>query len=281
MILEKYFPCSKYKMPVTSANAASGAVVGSPRRQYISIRPFNTFFWTYSVSSTFDGGDYVTTGTLANVTGATATTCPAGRVLRENGKRLYPGVNPGVDSVLVGVFDDKTFLNGFIDPNARVFQTQSTDFAPTLSDPVDGAGNGTRDLGNGVYTRGDVRAEGDLDISGAAAIGGNVTINGTTRVGATGSAYAHIKTGTVAVDPGSIAASTVTLVAVTVPYVFVGTESVVVNTPTNLSGSLAFAGAYCSTVSTVVLRIHNTSLTTAVDDTSKTWTYTLFGASTL
>lgn len=159
-------------MPVTSSNAATGSVVGTPRRQYVSINAFNNEFYTYTTSTDFTDGQFVTTGSLTPVSGATAANCPAGRVLRENGKKLFPSANPGVETFLVGVYDSTTFLNGFIDPNCRLFQPQSTDLPTYLPNPVDYQGAETTDLGPGVYTRGDVvTTDGNIayekDISGA------------------------------------------------------------------------------------------------------------------
>jgi hypothetical protein len=165
-------------MPVTSSNAAAGSVVGTPRRQYVSINPFNNDFYMYTTSTEFTGGQFVTTGTLTSVDGANATNCPAGRVLRENGKKLFPGANPGVEFFLVGVYDSTTFLSGFIDPNCRLFQPQSTDLPTYLPNPVDYQGAETTDLGPGVYTRGDVRAQGNLDISGNSYLYGDVDVSG-------------------------------------------------------------------------------------------------------
>jgi len=144
-------------MPVTSSNAAAGSIVGAPRRQYISIQPFDGDFYTYTTSTVFTNGQFVTTGTLSAVSGADAANCPEGRVLRENGKKLFPNANPGVPTFLVGVYDSITFLSGFIDPNSRIFQPQSTDLPTYLPNPVDSQGEETTDLGPGVYTRGEVR----------------------------------------------------------------------------------------------------------------------------
>jgi hypothetical protein len=85
--------------------------------------------------------NYVMQGTLTAVTGGTAANCPKGRVLRENGRKLYPSANPGITTYLVGVFDDKTFLNGFIDPNSPVFVPFNTDKPVYLDNGVNG-GNG-------------------------------------------------------------------------------------------------------------------------------------------
>ena len=86
--------------------------------------------------------NFVTIGTLTAVSGATAANCPKGRVLRENGRKLYPSANPGVTTYLVGVFDDKTFLNGFIDPNSAVFAPFNTDKPVYLDNGVNGGDGG-------------------------------------------------------------------------------------------------------------------------------------------
>jgi len=179
-------------MPVTSSNAAAGSIVGAPRRQYISIQPFDSDFYTYTTSTVFTNGNFVTTGTLSAVSGANATNCPEGRVLRENGKKLFPNANPGVPTFLVGVYDSTTFLSGFIDPNSRIFQPQSTDLPTYLPNPVDSQGDGLTDLGPGVYTRGEVRVTSDgaiqyyEDISGQPYAG----------IYSDGELYPYIETGT-------------------------------------------------------------------------------------
>lgn len=269
---------------VTSSNAASGAVTGTPRRTYVTINAFNGYFYTYTTSTDFTGGQFVTTGSLGSVSGANATTCPAGRVLRENGKRLYPGVNPGITSMLVGVFDDKTFFNGFIDPNAKVFQTQNNDIAPSYPDQVDADNTETRDLGNGVYTRGDLRAEGNLDLSGNGVIGGSLVVDGSAqvlgslRISATGSYISKIKTGTATVDPGVIGAHSEALLTVTTASVFSPTtDTIFFNIPQGLESGIAFGGAYLSTgtVSTAVIKLINYTASASSDLASRTWKYTL------
>ena len=122
---------------ITSAN--NNSYKNSPRRSYISVAPFNASFFTYTTSM---NASYVTTGTLTAVTGATAANCPKGRVLRENGRKLYPSANPGVTTYLVGVFDDKTFLNGFIDPNSPLFAPFNTDKPVYLDNGVNGGDGG-------------------------------------------------------------------------------------------------------------------------------------------
>ena len=121
---------------ITSAN--NNSYKNSPRRSYISVAPFNASFFTYTTSM---NANYVMQGTLTAVTGGTAANCPKGRVLRENGRKLYPSANPGVTTYLVGVFDDNTFLNGFIDPNSPLFVPFNTDKPVYLDNGVNG-GNG-------------------------------------------------------------------------------------------------------------------------------------------
>jgi hypothetical protein len=132
--------------------------LNTPRLQYISTAAFNSYFYTYTTSLT---SSLDTVGTLSAVTGATASNCPAGRVLRENGRKLYPSANPGITTYMVGVYDPITFLNGFIDPNAQVFQIYNTDKPTYLDDGVEPT-LGTTDQGPSVYTRGTITAGGEI-----------------------------------------------------------------------------------------------------------------------
>jgi hypothetical protein len=109
----------------------------------------------------------VTTGVLAaNVVGATALTCPANRILRENGKRLYPeGANPGVSTLMVGVYDSITGLKGFIDPNAPPFAVYNTDKSYQTPNGINPNGS-LIDQGPPIFTRGPTRLYGGVDVSG-------------------------------------------------------------------------------------------------------------------
>ena len=121
-------------------------------KSYLSTAPFNSYFFTYTTSS--PPPTYNRVGVLsANVAGATSITCPAGRVLRENGRRLYPSAHPGVTTLMVGVFDNQSMLSGFIDPNSPVFAIYSTDRPGYLKDAVDPTG-GLTDQGSPVKTNG-------------------------------------------------------------------------------------------------------------------------------
>ena len=100
----------------------------STSKTLISTGPFDAEFYTYTVSKNPATG--VTTGAFSVVSGATATTCPRGRVLHLTGRKLYPDVNPmntfvgtalTAKKFLVAVYDPISFLNGFIDPTSNTF----------------------------------------------------------------------------------------------------------------------------------------------------------------
>lgn len=142
-----------------------GGITNISRRAYITTTAFNNDFYTYT--TTLNPTTFVTTGTLAaNVVGATAATCPANRILRENGKRLYPeGANPGVNTLLVGVYDSITGLKGFIDPNAPPFAVYNTDKSYQTPNGINPNGS-LVDQGPPIFTRGPTRLFGGVDVSG-------------------------------------------------------------------------------------------------------------------
>ena len=142
-----------------------GGITNIPRRAYITTTAFNNDFYTYTTSQ--NPTTFVTTGVLAaNVVGATALTCPANRILRENGKRLYPeGANPGVSTLMVGVYDSITGLKGFIDPNAPPFAVYNTDKSYQTPNGINPNGS-LIDQGPPIFTRGPTRLYGGVDVSG-------------------------------------------------------------------------------------------------------------------
>jgi len=120
------------------------------KRSYVSTGLFTEFFLSYSTST---NGNGVTTGSLSAVT-TNDLLCPPGRILRENGKKLYKDANPGVNKYYVGVYDAVTSLRGYIDPNEKVFALYNSDKPTYLADSIDS--NDLPDIGNPVYTRGDI-----------------------------------------------------------------------------------------------------------------------------
>lgn len=135
-------------------------VAPQPAKSYIATENFTNYFRTYSV---IEGN-----GIWGQVT-TDESLCPVGRILRENGRRLFPKANPGVNQLYIGVYDAKTFLSGFIDPNQRVFQVFNGDKPNYLNDndSDDGDSNdGTEpDYGEPVYTRGNITTtDGDITV---------------------------------------------------------------------------------------------------------------------
>lgn len=120
----------------------------SAGRSYLTTSSFNTSIYCYMTS--LDNLTSITTGRLSTLSSATALNCPKGHVLRETGRKLYPGINPGVSSMLVSVYDDKTMFNGYIDPNSPLFTVFNSDKAFFIPN--------NNQLGAPVYTRGAVEA---------------------------------------------------------------------------------------------------------------------------
>ena len=138
-------------------NTTDGFNSGHPRRNYITTSAFNNDFYLYTV--TRNPTTYVQTGTLSAVANATAANCPANRILRENGRRLYKDANPGISTLLVGVYDAVSGLSGLIDPNSARFAVYNGDKSVFQDNGVDPNG-GLADQGPPIYTRGTVTALG-------------------------------------------------------------------------------------------------------------------------
>jgi hypothetical protein len=137
------------------------------KRSYISNSAFNSVIYQYTAQ--LNGTTLKNEGRLTAITTSpagtalTATNCPAGRILREVGRKLYPGVNPGLavgdtfGGAVVGttatnkfwvlVFDAQTGVRGFIDPNAATFTTYNTDKSLEIIDAQENAGGAPARLG--------------------------------------------------------------------------------------------------------------------------------------
>ncbi len=150
----------------------------NPTRSYIALRPYNNDIFSYTVNEV----DFNYVGSLSPVSGATSGNCPAGRILVESGKKLYPGANPGISTYMVSVFDYATGLKGFIDPNSSAFTPQNTDRPYYITSPGSNSVDPDPDRAPPVYTRGDLLAQGRLDLSGSALIYGNLSTIGATSV---------------------------------------------------------------------------------------------------
>ena len=122
----------------TLGNANNASQQNTSRRSYISTAPFFNNIFTYTTTLL---PSLRTQGSLTPIAGGNCATCPAGRVLRENGRKLFPDANPDVTQYLVGVYDSQSLLSGFINPNDSVFAVYNTDrpnFIPDNNDGLEG-----------------------------------------------------------------------------------------------------------------------------------------------
>ena len=90
-------------------------------KKYIAKSEFHTYLYNYDAR----------TGLIQNRE-ANTNNCPAGRVLCETGKRLRPGINPGVSVDMISVYDETSRIRGFIQANVGIFQI----YDPTMVDVV-------------------------------------------------------------------------------------------------------------------------------------------------
>lgn len=193
---------------MATIGAALTSAKNSSRLSYISAATFNTVFLTYTTSTT----NYVTTGTLAaNVlnptTGVTVTSgdCPAGRVLRETGRKLFPDANPGVTTCLVSVYDRITGATGFIDPNSPYFAIYNVDKANFLLQDSDEQVA----LGPPVYTGGTVTATGNItSTTGDVSAGSNLVATGGLVISRVGTTAGAPFSGKATLVGGSVAVAT-------------------------------------------------------------------------
>lgn len=146
-------------MATIGASLTSGK--NTSRLSYITVGAFNAAFFTYTQTTS----NFVTSGTLTAVinpdTGVAVTSlnCPAGRVLRETGRKLYAtAAYPGVSTYMVSVYDSVLGVNGFIDPNSTLFAIYNVD-KPNF---IDAASTEHTSYGPPVYTGSTVTATGNI-----------------------------------------------------------------------------------------------------------------------
>lgn len=145
----------------------------SRHMNFISTAPYNTNFWTYTYTNPGTGNNFRGSGALSQVlnragNAVSATDCPAGRILRANGKKLYldaaavPALPPWDDRTpLVGVYDYSTGLSGFIDPNQTVFALYNVDKPVDATDEESSKGRNTH-KGMSIFTGGNITTTGGL-----------------------------------------------------------------------------------------------------------------------
>jgi len=149
------------------------------KRSYITTAAFHNEIWAYQTQlnpTSFKNEGRMVAATLPSGAALTAALCPAGRILREVGRKLFPGVHPGLvatdtwNGVAVGtsisytghmmvlVFDAVTGLKGFIDANNEILTVYNSDRANDFVDATENpsTGGAPARLGPSIYTAGNV-----------------------------------------------------------------------------------------------------------------------------
>jgi hypothetical protein len=140
----------------------------------------------YSYTTSRNTTTYAIEGTLSSQ----SVSILAGTLLRENGKRLFPGANPGITTMMVGVFNSDVVppLSGFIDPNSLVYAVFNANKPVTIPNGTDIDGVGALHSGNPVITDGVVDAgnfivrSGELEIPTSTGMVSTTTLSAGTRV---------------------------------------------------------------------------------------------------
>jgi len=264
------------------------------------------FGWDlFKYVTSFNAATNETTGSLVPLESDGA--CPQGRVLRENGKKLYPGgAYPGVYTYMVGVYDPVSLLSGYIDPNSQAFTPVNTDKPVTMYEAVPGT-LGTspsmsdpdpNDQGPPVYTHGDLLADGNLVLGESATIAGNVDISGNVTIGGAlvlvddgnfvcnrlrvgnevgVSSLGPIKGGGFGVTPGTVVAyRTVTRDITTLSGLVANSGCFLLIQPnTSMLSGLLFTGYQIRNSTTVRINITNNTGADITDNDEHLWTYML------
>ena len=146
-----------------------------PKRAYITTAAYSADIYNYA--RTYNASTYTWSGALTSFSDAgtdMGDANDAGIILRETGRKLYPGANPDVSTYMVGVYHPD-FGTGFIDPNSPKFAVYNSDKPLYIADGVDPA-TSLVDQGQPVYTRGTVTAVGNI-----ATTSGSITAYGQIR----------------------------------------------------------------------------------------------------
>lgn len=116
-----------------------------------------------------------------------------------------------------------------------------------------------------------------LSVSGNSTLKGNLSVSGFStltsgvKVGTDGSDLYKIVSGTVSVNPESIASVTKGSVNVTLPGLKT-TDRVILHPPSTLNAGLLYCGCDVTANNTLTIYLYNQS-ESAIDDTSRTWKY--------
>lgn len=219
------------------------------KRSYISTTAFNNAIYTYTTAlntSTFRQEGRLAAATLGGVA-LTAAQCPAGRILRENGRKLYPTINVGLLSgdtfqgvaniqgatdafnhMWVGVFDAVTGVKGFINPNSTTFAVYNSDKSLEIVDTNETNGFGGATASNLVVNSGNLGTTTNYGtgLVGYSGIAGSVT-QGTSKATAV---TLHKPSGLITMNGASLAATTTVAFTLTNSYL-TSTSDIIIVTP--------------------------------------------------
>lgn len=111
-----------------------------------------------------------------------------------------------------------------------------------------------------------------LDITNDGAIGGDLDVGGALSVGG-GSSVKAVKSGTVSVNPGALAAGAETDISVTIPGAAAGDIVQFMPTDAAAETGLAVVLVWVSAANTVKIRVSNMNAVVALTGGAANWTY--------
>ena len=123
----------------TIGSASHASLNNVPRRSYITMSTYTNDFFSYNLALNNQSLTYV--GTLSPM-GVPVTSTVQGSILSETGKKLYPGANDGVSTLMVSVYDQTSKMTGFINPNSPTFAVFTTDKPPYMGQGTDPGSDG-------------------------------------------------------------------------------------------------------------------------------------------
>ena len=239
-----------------------------PRAAYITTANYSNVLFNYTTSL---NSQYVTVGSLTTpATGVNSSNTPAGDYLYQNGKKLYPGANPGVSSFLVGVYSPVSGVNGYIDPNGSIFsplqsgKPYQTQVLNTGGDYVYNTNNsGSEDSGVPVRTNGSVNAGTTILATTGLGYNSNATSYGTVTQGTNATTFVSINTPTGLITTygtGALAAGSRIVFTMSNDSIRVN-DMVITNVTTVNAGNqgMVVANANVIAASTVTFALVNTS----------------------
>jgi hypothetical protein len=225
--------------------------MSAPDKSFIATKAFTAEFYQYTASR---AADLSMQGELVLHAQATASRCPAGRVLHANGRKLIPGVNPmtvfttpagatvQAPKFMLGVYDPESMLNGFIDTTSATFAVYDKN-RPASAYLAEATGNvaeatalaGLGGQGAALLTANNAAALAGVDANGATVLAAQTVAAGSARSGSiTLSATAE----TITVNSTAVTANSLVLLSVVDATAAAGTFAILTAAPA--AGSFVF-----------------------------------------